>query len=286
MAGLGQTGEDLQYVRHGVRSASMFQRCRLCAPLLALAALGASVPSRATAAPVGSAPPPGRPLSSSAPTPGSGSVAPVTGAGEGPSDERFGDYDRVRTDFSVLALASAGLMPNVGFGAGASAGFRWRWANVAIEGRLLGIPDFSLGEGQSAHGLAGIAVLKSCVHSHRPDRPLGIYSLGGCFLAGAGRLGVQPNGPARSEEAHPFIMLLGLRWLATWQLSSGLYLSSFLEFDANPFSVNLSLNGNTVWGGDSLPAHFGGFLGFEFDIVGFQPARWDKPARNPDEPAP
>jgi hypothetical protein len=224
-------------------------------------------------------------VSSAAPSvaPGSGISSPAPE----PPDEPFGDADRFRASLSVMALASAGLLPNVGFGGGARLGFRWRWVSAAIEGRGLRTPDFSLSPGQSAHALAGLGILSVCGIFPEPSLPLGLYSLDACFVTGVGRLAVMPN-TADSLEAHPYMMLLGLRWVATWQLSPGLYFRSFLELDLNPLNVNLSFNGRTVWGGwegeASIPPHFGGFLGFEFDIVSGQPESWQKPAKNPQDP--
>lgn len=185
-----------------------------------------------------------------------------------------------------MALTSAGLLPNVGFGGGASLGFRWRWVSVAIEGRGLRTPDFSLSPGLSAYALAGIGILDVCGLYQETNQPLGLYSLDACFLTGAGRMAVVPN-EAKWEETHPYMMLLGLRWGASWQFGPGLYFRTFLELSFNPLNVNLSVDGKTVWGGwdgiATVPAHFGGVLGFAFNMVSGQPASWREPAKNPAE---
>jgi len=184
-------------------------------------------------------------------------------------------------EIGFMALSSVGLLPRVGLGGGASAGIRWRWAGIGLEARFLGTPNFALDADHSAFSVAGLGILHTCAHGHARAF-LHTHSIDTCALVGFGWMAHYPTDDTGYEIAHPFMMLLGLRFGLTWQPAPGYYIKGFAEFDGNPVREHLSFNGMTVWG-DRIPAQLGGVLGVAFNLVAAQPAKWNRPPVNPDE---
>jgi hypothetical protein len=242
--------------------------------LVAVAALLATVAARAapSAVPVSSAAPATPPPAGSRPALAPGDLA----------EDAFGDRDRLRTEITFMLLASAGLMPRAGLGAGLSAGFRWRWMAASLEGRVLATPSFEYASDRSASTLIGMGILSAC-WIYPSELPFHLYSLDLCALGGAGRLLIRPDlgTGVRVEAAHPFMALVGVRLAASWQRWRSVYFKAFLELDVNPLITHVSYNGDTIFG-HSINANLGGVLGFQLALVGAQPHSWFQRIPNPD----
>jgi hypothetical protein len=117
------------------------------------AALGTAIEQSAASA--NSAAPTATPVSSAAPSAAPArSAAPVStnapGKVESPDDDSFGDSDLRRGRASMGTAFGVGFLPSPGFGASAALGFQWRRFSMAVEGRVLLTPSFSLDQDHSA----------------------------------------------------------------------------------------------------------------------------------------
>jgi hypothetical protein len=257
---------------------AMDQVRRLRTPLVILAA--------AVAVPSGASPASAAPGSSAAPsaTPGSSAAPQVP---QSPDDEPFGDSDRMRGRASMGTAFGVGFLPSPGFGASAALGFQWRRFSMAVEGRVLLTPSFSLDRDHSAFAGLVVGILSMCYQMASLPSPL--YTLDFCPIIGAGRIIVQPlnedNQPNYfASTAHPFTAMTGVRFPVTWQISQHkwpeFYLRTFLEGEIGLVRSHMSFNNVTVW--DKMPPA-GLTIGIEVSIVAEQPRKWAKP--DPDPPA-
>ena len=214
-------------------------------------------------------------------------AAPVsTRAASGPArmeaveDDSFGDLDRMRGRGALGVSFGVGVLPAPGFGPSAAFGLQWRHFGMAVEGRILFTPDFSIDQDHAAYAMLGLGILGFC---YAMDLPRPLRSVEFCPFLGAGRLVVQPvrkeNQPDYfTSAAHPFVLMSGVRLPFTWQAAfdalPDLYFKTFVEFDAGLLRNHVSLNNVTIWG-DAPPVGF--TLGIEASVVVNQPRAWDRP---------
>jgi len=180
----------------------------------------------------------------------------------------------------INTIFGVGVLPIPAYGVGVGLGFQWRRFALAVEGRFLGTPNFSVAPDRSAFAVLGLGIVSACYQTPLP-RPL--YSFEACPFAGAGRLHVQPvvdeDTPGYGvASAHPFTAMGGLRALVGWQISHAkapdLYLKAFAEFNVGFLRNRISFNNIDVWG--TFPP-VGVVLGIEFSMVMNQPAKWADP---------
>jgi hypothetical protein len=202
-------------------------------------------------------------------------------------DDSFGDSDLMRGRTSIGTAFGVGFLPSPGFGASAALGLQWRRFSMAVEGRVLLTPSFSLDQDHSAWAGLVLGILSICRQMVSLPSPL--YTLDVCPIIGAGRIIVQTlnehNQPNYfASTAHPFTMMVGLRFPVTWQISQRkwpeFYLRTFLEGDIGLVRSHMSFNNVTIW--DKVPPA-GLTIGIEVSIVPKQPRKWAKP--DPDLPA-
>jgi hypothetical protein len=232
-------------------------------------------PKPSTAPPVSSAAPSDAPVSTRAP----GSV-------ESPDDDSFGDSDLMRGRASMGTAFGVGVLPIPGLGPSAALGFQWRRFSMAVEGRVLLTPSFRLDQDHSAWAGLVLGILSICYQMASLPSPL--YTLDFCPIIGAGRIIVQTlnedNQPNYfASTAHPFTLMVGLRFPVTWQISQHkwpeFYLRTFLEGEIGLVRSRVSFNNVTLW--DKVPPA-GLTIGIEVSIVAKQPRKWAKP--DPDPP--
>jgi hypothetical protein len=192
----------------------------------------------------------------------------------------------MRGRMSFGTAFSVGVLPRPGVGPTAAIGFQWRRFGMAVEGRALLTPSFSVGQDHAAWATLPLGILSLSLQMVRLPAPF--YTLELCPFVGAGRLIVQTvhkhNQPNYfASEAHPFQLMIGARVPLVWQLSRRnqpeFYFKTFLEGSVGLLRNHISFNNVTVWG--PFP-QFGLTVGVELSIIANQPRKWDQP--DPDRP--